>query len=646
LRNSRQLLALVLLAASALPVAAQSVPAAFTIDTLLTLTGGDSTAHVFCYLPGSDGRILIAGRAGALTIYTTNAPSPASAAIGTIPSVETGSEKGMLGLCADPNWPTSPYIYVWYPPTTTGAMRLARWQIGGADLANPNGTGLSLMAGSEHIILNDPPDGAFNHNGGELAFGPDGMLYVSMGDDASACQAQDRTQLQGKVLRITTAGLPAGAGGPPAKSLLDPGDNPWSSSANANERLVLCYGLRNPVSFNMDPVTGDLFIADVGQNAREELDYYARSFPSAPVGVNFGWPWKEGINNFNTCGGSAPAGMTDPLDDYPQSTGGVSIMAAGFIRNAPSQQYQFPATYDRNVFHNDYFNGTITRLTPSGATWTKVPGYWGTGFVGALRFKQDPINGDVKFLHHSSTYATNGVSLRRIRPSAPLNQLLITAGDAQVATLGETFAVTLEARALSPASVPLANHPVTFAAVVPNAVTFGSPMPVMTDANGYAQTTVTTGPNPGSAAVKVTTQGGDPAGLNYSLYQRGLKITLIQGSPTDTMVLALTNNPPGMNPIVNYEVMFGFPQPSFPTPFGTMCVNPLDTINTLVFEDPLNAFTGFQVRGGTGNPSKTNIYSGLPQSLAGLMVRFQAVAYTPGFAAGDWWITNCVNVTF
>lgn len=619
---------------------AQTVPGGFQVDTLLNL-GSAAAPNDFIFLPNGDNRILFAGRQGTITVYTTEAPVPANATVGQIPSVQTSSEQGLLSICADPNWPTSPYIYVWYSPSTTSFMRLSRWQIGG-DVANNQSTNLTLVAGSEYLILNDVPDSAFNHNGGTCRFGPDGMLWLAFGEDATPCDAQNRTILKGKLLRMTLASLPAGGGGPIAKSLLDPGDNPWSSSTNDNEALVVAYGLRNPFSFNMDSVSGDIFLADVGQNAREEFDYYPRG-TGLPPGINFGWPWKEGINTFSGCGGSTPTGMVDPLDDYAQSTGGVSIMSAGFVRTSPTHTFPYPAAYDRNVFHNDYFNGTITRLTPSGATWTRVAGYWGTGYVGACRFQQDPINGDMKFIQHTATYATNGLVLKRIRVTAPLNQLFGISGGGQTTNITEPFANALTVQALTPGGAPLVNWPVNFT-VTAGGVTLSAPNPVLTNASGFASVNVTAGAIPGAVTVVATTQGGDPAGVPFSMYQRGLRMTLIQGNPFDTMILnaSYAQTPPSFT--VNYLTMAGFSQPPFVTPLGTLCVNPFDTVNTVIVADAIGAFGFVNATNAIGSPNLTKVYTGIPQTLSGITLNFTGVGYDT--SNGTFWFMNCAPVTF
>src|SRR6185436_11356626 len=114
------------------------------------------------------------------------------------------------------------------------------------DLTNASDGSLTIDPTTRYDILTDIPDNAFNHNGGTVRFGPDGKLYISIGDDASSCQPQNLTILAGKILRLDISALPAGGGGPPAKSLITPADNPYVGNANANAKLVGYWGLRNP----------------------------------------------------------------------------------------------------------------------------------------------------------------------------------------------------------------------------------------------------------------------------------------------------------------------------------------------------------------------------------------------------------------
>ena len=152
----------------------------------------------------------------------------------------------------------------------------------------------SDLTSSRRVVLASTPDNAFNHNGGSLRFGPDGMLYSSMGDDAQGCPAQTTTASLGCILRLNVSGLPAGGSTTaPTYSSLDPGNNPLSANTDFSQ-LVIAHGLRNPVRFEIDGATGNLYIGDVGQNAVEEYDEYVYATSGPLTLVNYGWPWQIG----------------------------------------------------------------------------------------------------------------------------------------------------------------------------------------------------------------------------------------------------------------------------------------------------------------------------------------------------------------
>ena len=171
-----------------LTAAAQTVPTGFVIDTLIP--SGLATPNDCCFLP--DGRVLVANSAGSVTLF---AGGPA-VTIGTVPNVESGGERGMLSIAADPGFAQNGQFYVYYSSTLDAFMHLDRFTCTG-DLANASSTNLTFAAGSRRPILGALPDNAGNHNGGSARFGPDGMLYLTVGDDAVMCNAQSTTSQAG-----------------------------------------------------------------------------------------------------------------------------------------------------------------------------------------------------------------------------------------------------------------------------------------------------------------------------------------------------------------------------------------------------------------------------------------------------------------
>ena len=203
---------------------------------------------------------------------------------------------------------------------------------------------------SETVLLSyDQPYA--NHNGGGMAFGPDGYLYIGSGDGGSGGdpegRAQNRDTLLGKLLRIDVDG-----GSPYAL----PPDNPFASGGGRPE--IWSYGLRNPWRFAFDPATGDLYVGDVGQGDWEEIDFQAAG---SPGGMNFGWDFREGSHDYED---RAPEGLIDPIAEYSHVEGGCSITAGRVVRAPALPSWQ-------GVFlYGDYCTGYIWGvLRDTGGRW-------------------------------------------------------------------------------------------------------------------------------------------------------------------------------------------------------------------------------------------------------------------------------------
>lgn len=332
---------------------AGTLPSGFTESYVVT---GLSTPLGMAFLP--DGRILVVEQAGAIKLVSNGSAST----LLTVTGITSGGERGLLGIAIDPDYPTRPYIYVYY--TASGSV---------AQVARYTFSNNTIDANSKLILINDIPDSASNHNGGTLRFGLDKTLYISVGDDASACNAQDRTLLKGNILRIKVDDTINASD----RATLAPSDNPFVSSTNNNEKLVWAYGLRNPFRFNVHPDTGALFIGDVGSGTREEVDV-------STGGENFGWPYYEGTGTTGTtsCGGQS---STMPIYDYTRVNTSASVIGGVVYKgvNYPNDA-SLPSEYDGTFFFNDYYTGNLRVLRQNGSNWDIVSGVdstnFGTGF--------------------------------------------------------------------------------------------------------------------------------------------------------------------------------------------------------------------------------------------------------------------------
>jgi Ca2+-binding RTX toxin-like protein len=239
--------------------------------------------------------------------------------------IRQGSEEGLLGLAFHPQYESNRQFFV-FIVNAAGDLEVRRYLRSAADphLADP---------ASGDVILAIPHPGNSNHNGGWIGFGPDGFLYVSVGDGGGggdpANNAQNTDVLLGKMLRIDVGGdaFPAD----PNRDYRIPAGNPFAGLAGADE--IWALGLRNPWRPSFDRATGDLFIADVGQGEREEVNFQ----PAGGGGENYGWKVKEGnIVYDDTVPGNPPPAtlpLTDPLIDYPHvaGAGGGYSVTGGYV---------------------------------------------------------------------------------------------------------------------------------------------------------------------------------------------------------------------------------------------------------------------------------------------------------------------------
>lgn len=258
-----------------------------------------------------------------------------------------GSEQGLLGLAFHPDFKSNGYFYLDYTDTS-GNTIIARFT---ADPQASAGDQKGDPASEKVLLTIDQPFS--NHNGGHILFGPDGMLWIGMGDGGSGGDphgnGQSLNTLLGKLLRIDV-----NRGDPYAI----PADNPFASRSSGLPE-IWAFGLRNPWQFSFDAQTADLYIADVGQDQWEEVDFLPSGFPDLPA--NLGWNIKEGSHPFNSVA-SPPPNLIDPVTEYDHSQG-CSIIGGGVYRGQALPE--FNGVY----LFGDYCSGTIWGLLHLSSGW-------------------------------------------------------------------------------------------------------------------------------------------------------------------------------------------------------------------------------------------------------------------------------------
>jgi glucose/arabinose dehydrogenase len=288
---------------------------------------GSATAMAFA----PDGRLFVCLQGGQLRVIKNG--SLLSTPFVSL-TVDSSGERGLLGVAFDPNFATNNYVYLYHTVSTSPIHnRVSRFTAAG-DTAVP---------GSEAIILDlDNLSAATNHNGGAIHFGPDGKLYIGVGENANGANSQTLSNLLGKMLRINADGT-------------IPTDNPFYNTTAGNNRAIWALGLRNPFTFAFQPGTTRLFINDVGQSTWEEID-------DGIAGSNYGWPTTEGPT-------SNPA-FRSPIYYYGHgttNTTGCAIVGGAFY-NPPVPQ--FPSSYIGKYFFADLCGGWIRVFDPTAGTAT------------------------------------------------------------------------------------------------------------------------------------------------------------------------------------------------------------------------------------------------------------------------------------
>jgi glucose/arabinose dehydrogenase len=370
-------------AASAAPPAeagalVQAVPVAGGFDHPLFVThAGDGSGRLFVVEQTGKIRIVRGGRVLAAPFLDLGSRLDSSS-----------GERGLLGLAFAPDFATSRRFYVSH--TTRAAagpvVRVARYRVGSdPDRADP---------ASESVVL-DMADPASNHNGGMLAFGPDGMLWIGTGDGGRAGDPWDNSRnpasLLGKMLRLDVREEPY---------RLPPGNQPAAGGPRAARGEVWALGLRNPWRYSFDRSTGELWIGDVGQNAWEEIDV-ADSRREGPL--HFGWKTMEGAHCYEPRSGCDRSGLELPVHEYDRDAG--CSVTGGYVYRGR----EVPALTGRYLF-SDYCTGVVWSLARDPAGKATVETVLKTGFA-VSSFGEDEA-GEVYLCDHS------GGRILRLAPRA------------------------------------------------------------------------------------------------------------------------------------------------------------------------------------------------------------------------------------
>jgi len=265
----------------------------------------------------------------------------------------SGGETGLLGLAFHPNYKNNRRFFVNY--TRNNATQL-QTVIAEFTASSTNSNFSDPTTENILFTVNQPFS---NHNGGGLAFGKDGFLYIGLGDGGSGGDplgnGQNTNTLLGKMLRIDVDSAHA-----PGLNYAIPPGNPFATSGGRAE--IWLFGLRNPFRFSFDSVTGDLWIGDVGQDRFEEVDHLT----AAQGGANLGWNIMEGTHCFSPSTGCPMAGLTSPVFDYDHSQGDETVIGGHVYRGTKA-----PALAGLYVF-GDFISGRMWTLTQSGSTFTRT----------------------------------------------------------------------------------------------------------------------------------------------------------------------------------------------------------------------------------------------------------------------------------
>jgi glucose/arabinose dehydrogenase len=329
------------------------LPGNFTIQLIEVASGLSSPLYLTS--PANDSRLFVVEQAGRIRIIK-NGQVLAQPFLDIVPRVSSGGERGLLSVAFHPSYAANGFFYVNFTDLA-GNTRVERFKVS----SNPD----VGDASSSKLILGVTQPFA-NHNGGLNLFGPDGMLYIGLGDGGSGGDPQGNGQrtntLLGKILRIDVDN------GDPYSI---PSGNPFANQSGARPE-IWAYGLRNPWRFSFDRTAGLLFVADVGQGSLEEIDVV----PTTRAGVNYGWNIMEGSSCFGS-GSCSTAGLEPPVIEYNHSGGACSVTGGYAYRGSAIPELA------GHYFYSDYCAGFLRSfLYLNGAATDQRT--WDVGTIGSV----------------------------------------------------------------------------------------------------------------------------------------------------------------------------------------------------------------------------------------------------------------------
>ncbi|HEV7860549.1 MAG TPA: PQQ-dependent sugar dehydrogenase [Pyrinomonadaceae bacterium] len=481
------LLVLLILSSQARLFAA-TLPSGF-METLVTSGLSNPTAMAFA----PDGRIFVCQQGGQLRVIKNG--SLLATPFLTV-TVDSQGERGLLGLAFDPNFNTNHFIYIYYTATTPALHnRVSRFTANG-DVA---------VAGSELTLLDlNNLSSATNHNGGAMHFGPDGKLYIAVGENATPANSQSLSNLLGKILRINADGT-------------IPTDNPTSfpgitGTTSGVNRAIWSVGLRNPYTFAFQNGTGRMFINDVGQNTWEEIN-------DGRAGVNYGWPTTEGP--------TTDARFVSPLFWYGHGTSattGCAITGGAFYNPATNQ---FPSDYTGTYFFADFCSGWIRRLNPASGNTV-------TDFASGINSPVDLQVGSDGSLYY---LARGAGAIYKVQYTASLAPSITTQPASQSALAGQPVTFSVAASGSQPLSYQWQRNGVNINGATGASYTIPAVAPGDNNAHFRVIVTNTFGSTTSNDAILTIQQSNPPTGIinapaNGSFYNAGDTINY-SGTATD-----------------------------------------------------------------------------------------------------------------